>query len=290
MELHLASMENITCWAFRSLCQGVTDSYTGIFSMQYLVRRSKAWKEIDTFLIPFQRQWIQVATSKEQECKEFMQRLKRELEADKEKNNVYGVQLNLSCPSPNIIKIGQGPALIKRTVRTVALLNVLLSQDSFKVSLKTRLGLNEFEVKQRKIFNLLNEIEKIQNPNFSHVVIHFRHAKEPSYARYNYDFLKEISEYKIPIVINGGINSIRDYNNIINTIKNKKNIIGIMIGRSALKNPDCFVQFSNTLNKTSLQEHGLKKINQDFIELCKIHPPRPIYLEKIKEMCEWNKD
>ena len=289
MELHLASMENITCWAYRSLCRGVTDSYTGIFSMQYLVRRSKAWREIDTFPIPGQKQWIQVATSKEQECREFMARLKRELEADKEKNNVYGVQLNLSCPSPNIIKIGQGPALIKRTVRTVALLNALLAQDSFKVSLKTRLGLNEFEVKERKIFNLLNEIEKIQNTNLSHVVVHFRHAKEPSYTKYNYDFLKEISEYKLPIVINGGINSLRDYNEIMNKIKNKKNIIGIMIGREALKNPDCFVEFSNLLNNTNLQERGLKQINQDFNELCKIHPPRNIYMERIKEMCDWNR-
>jgi len=288
MELHLASMENITCWAYRSLCKGVTDSYTGIFSMQYLVKRSKAWREIDTFPITEQRQWVQVATSKEQECKEFMQRLKRELESDKEKNNVYGIQLNLSCPSPNIIKIGQGPALIKRTVRTVALLNALLDQDQFKISIKTRLGLNEFEVKQRKIFNLLNEIEKIQNPNMAHVVIHFKHAKEPSYAKYSYELLKEISEYKIPLVINGGINSIRDYNNIINTIKNKKNIIGIMMGRAALKNPDCFVPFSNFLNKTSLQGRGLNKINEDFKELCKIHAPRPIYLEQIKKMCEWN--
>jgi len=290
MEIHLASMENITCWAFRNLCQGITDSYTGIFSMQYLVRRSKAWKEIDTFPIPGQRQWIQVATSKEQECREFMARLKRELEADKEKANVYGVQLNLSCPSPNIIKIGQGPALIKRTARTVALLNALLSQEQFKVSIKTRLGLNAMEVKQRKLFNLLNEIEKIQNPNFSHVVVHFRHAGEPSYAKYNYDFLKEISEYKIPIVINGGINSLRNYNNIMQSIKNKKNIIGLMIGRAALKNPDCFVEFSNLMNNTHLQERGLNKINQEFNELCRVHAPRPIYLERIKEMCEWNKN
>ncbi len=289
MEIHLASMENVTCWAFRSLCQGVTDSYTGIFSMQYLVRRSKAWREIDTFLISGQRQWIQVATSKEQECREFMARLKRELEADKEKDNVYGVQLNLSCPSPNIIKIGQGPALIKRTVRTVALLNALLNQEQFKVSLKTRLGLNAMEVKQRKLFNLLNEIEKIQNPNLSHVVVHFRHAGEPSYTQYNYDMLKEISEYKIPIVINGGINSLRDYNNIMQGIKNKKNIIGLMIGRAALKNPDCFVEFSNKLNNTQLKERGLKNIDEEFNELCNQHALRNIYMERIREMCEWNK-
>ncbi len=288
MEIHLASMENITCWAFRSLCQGISDSYTGIFSMQYLVKRSKAWREIDTFPIPGQRQWIQVATSKEQECTEFMARLKRELEADSEKDNVYGVQLNLSCPSPNIIRIGQGPALIKRPTRTVALLNALLNQDKFKVSLKTRLGMNEFEVRERKLLKLLDEIEKIQNPNLSHVVVHFRHAKEPSYARYNYDMLKEISEYKIPIVINGGINSFKDYLNIVQNIKDRKNIIGLMIGRAALKNPDCFIEFSNKLNNTQLKERGLKKIDEEFNELCNQHAPRNIYMERIREMCNWH--
>ena len=85
MELHLASMENVSCWPLRKLCVGATDCYTGMLSMDYLIRRSKAWKEVDTFEIKGVRQWLQVATVKERECAEFLDRLKREMKSDYEK-------------------------------------------------------------------------------------------------------------------------------------------------------------------------------------------------------------
>jgi len=140
MELHLASMENITCWAFRKLFSGATDSYTGVLSLNYLLRK-KSWKEVDLFPISGQRQWIQIATAKEEECKKFVERLLRDEKENPEKFNVYGIQLNCSCPSPYLTNIGQGPALIKRAQKVSSLLKVLLNQNKFKISVKVRLGL-----------------------------------------------------------------------------------------------------------------------------------------------------
>ncbi|MBS3079193.1 tRNA-dihydrouridine synthase [Candidatus Pacearchaeota archaeon] len=326
MEIQLASMENITCWAFRSLMQGVTDSYSGVMSMNYLVKRNKAWHEVDMFPINGQKQWLQVATSKEEECAAFLKKLNEKLitsqtlalggkasrneklkEDPKKYDNkmvidnparpvrnikgsldaLYGIQLNCSCPSPNVISIGQGPALIKRPQRVVGIINELLKQDKFKISIKTRLGLNEFEVRERRLFKLLDELEKIKDPNFTEVVVHFRHAKEKSTAEYDYSSLREICDYNIPIVINGGINSYKDYNNIVKNIPKRKNIKGFMIGREALKNPDCFVDVSNMLNCTLLHRRSLDKINSDFKKLCAEHVPRDIYLERIKLACPW---
>jgi len=291
MEIHVASMENISCWAFRKLMLGATDSYTGVLSMNYLVKRTKAWKEIDTFEIPNQRQWIQVATSKETEVKEFLNRLKNQMQAEPEKNHIYGIQLNASCPSPNIINLGQGPALIKRPLKIVSLLLELLKQNKFKVSLKTRLGLNEQEVKQKRILDLFAELKKINNSNFTEVVVHFKHAKENSFTNYDYSMLKELCSFNIPIVINGGIKNYKDFNDIIKTLtpSERKNIKGFMIGREALKNPDCFIEVSNMLNKTLFQERGLDGINAEFEELTKEHMPRNIYLNRIKQWCSWDK-
>ena len=289
MEIHLASMENITCWAFRSLMQGVTDSYTGMISMGYLLERNKAWKEVDFFDIDGQRQWIQVLSSREKECNDFLKRINEKLKEEPEKSNCYGIQLNCSCPSPMIVKIGQGSALIKRPLKVASLVNELLKQDKYKVSVKTRLGLNEFEVRERRIFKLLEELEKIKDPNFTEVVVHLRHAKENSDAVYDYSVLKEICDYNIPIVINGGIKSYRNYNNIVKTIPKRKNIKGLMIGREALSNPDCFVEVSNMLNCTLLKNRDLEEINSEFKKLCEEHMPRNIYLERIKKACEWNK-
>lgn len=269
--------------------QGVTDSYTGIFSMNYLVKRAKAWREIDTFKIDGQKQWIQVASSKEQECRDFLKEIDLRLKLEPEKDNVYGIQLNLSCPSPNVINLGQGPALIKRPARVVALINELLKQEKYKISIKTRLGLNQQEVRDKRIIKLFEELEKIKNPNFTEVTVHFKHAKEPSNTSYDYSMLKELSDFNIPLVINGGIKNYKDYNNIVKNLNpnQRKNIRGLMIGREAIKNPDCFVTVSNMLNSTLLQERSIEQINNDFKKLCEKHAPREIYLEKIKKLCEW---
>ena len=288
MELHLASMENITCWAFRKLFTGATDSYTGVLSLNYILHK-KTWKEVDLFPIYGQRQWIQIATATESECQKFVERLIREQKENPEKYNVYGIQLNCSCPSYNITRLGQGPALIQRAQKVSSLLRVLLKQDKFKVSVKIRLGLSEEEVKQGKIFQLISELERIKDRNFVQVVVHFKHAKDPSYTSYDYSLLKRISECKIPIIINGGINSYDDFLRITKDA-NTKNIIGFMMGREALKNPNCFIAPSNLLNHTNFSSKKLDEFKQEFESNCKLHLPKEVYAKTIMKYCPWAKN
>ena len=287
MELHLASMENITCWAFRKLCKGASDSYTGMLSLTNLTKRANTWDEIDAYPIEGQRQWIQVATSKEAECSAFLEKLEEEIKKHPEKDNIYGIQLNASCPSPQLIRIGQGPALIKRTTKIGNLIKELLKQNKYKVGIKLRLGLNKIEVKQGKIFTLFKELEKIaqENPNFTNVTIHLKHAQESSESNYDYSILNELASYNLPLIINGGIKNAEDINKLIATIspENRKNIKGLMLGRAALKNPDCFSEISSSLNKTTFQGRNSKEIRADFNTLCKQHMPKAIYLKTIKE-------
>jgi tRNA-dihydrouridine synthase len=288
MELHLASMENITCWAYRSLFASATDSYTGVLSMNNLIRRNNAWKEIDTFNIPNQRQWIQVATSKEKECSEFIKMLSEEIKKEPPKDNIHGIQLNASCPSPNLIRIGQGPALIKRSTKIANLLKELLKQDKFKIGIKLRLGLNEKEVRERKILKLFEELEKIKDPNLTRISIHFKHAGQKSREAYDYSVLKELDSYHLPLIINGGINTPLDFTKIINSFE-VKNVKGLMIGRATFENPNIFADFSNKLNQTAVTNKTLSETKRYFEELCKKHQPAPIYLETIKKYCSWEK-
>jgi len=286
MELHLASMENITCWAFRKLFQGATDSYTGVLSLNYILGK-RNWKEADLFPIPEQRQWIQIATAKEEECKKFIERLQREQNDNPEKYNVYGVQLNCSCPSYNLTKLGQGPVLISKPNKVAGMLKELLKQNRFKVGIKVRLGLAEEDIKQGRIFQLLSELEKIKG--LAHVTVHFKHAREPSYAPYDYSLLKRISQYNLPIIINGGINS---YQNFLRITKdaNKKNIIGFMMARGALKNPNCFIESSRIFNQKNFSAKTSEQIKKEFEDNCKLHLPKEIYVKTIKKYCSWAKD
>lgn len=284
-------MENITCWAFRKLCVGTTDSYTGMLNLTNLVKRSNSWNEIDTFPIEDQRQWIQFVTSKEADCSKFLKKLEEETKKYPEKDNIYGLQLNCACPSPNIVGIGQGAALIKRPAKIVNILNELLKQDKYKVGIKLRLGLNKKEVKQGKIFTLFKELEKLakENPNFTNVTIHLKHAKELSSSNYDYSILNKLSSYNLPLIINGGITSSEDIKRILKSIplQNQKNIQGVMIGREALRNPNCFLEINQNLKSSSLKKRDFKEINKEFYKLCKQHPPKPIYLTNIKKKCDW---
>ncbi|PIN89870.1 hypothetical protein COU57_05105 [Candidatus Pacearchaeota archaeon CG10_big_fil_rev_8_21_14_0_10_32_14] len=279
-------MENVSAWPYRKLCVGTTDSYTGMLSMDYLIRRTKAWKEVDTYEINGQRQWLQVATVKEKEIGEFLGRLKRELGENPEKNHLYGIQLNASCPSPEVIKLGQGSALVKRPTKVVNLINELLKQDEYKVGIKLRLGLNEEEVRQKKILSTLEELQKIDNPNFTNVTIHFKHARDPSYAAYNYFLLKEIASFKLPLILNGGIKSYADFERITKNIPNRKNIQGYMIARGALENPDCFKDYRRGDGKI-LPIRKLEDIGKEYEMYCNEHMPKSIYLTKTKKYCSW---
>ncbi len=289
MEFHLAPLENVSCWAFRSLCKGATDSYTGMLSLSNLVKRNNAWKEVDTFSIPEQRQWIQIATSKEIECSAFIKRLQEELKNNPNKNNVYGIQLNASCPSPQLIKIGQGPALIKRANKVTNLILELLKQDKFRVSIKVRLGLNQFEFEQRKIFALFESLKKINNPNFTGVTVHFKHAQQKSSEPYNYSILKDLLRYDVPIIINGGIKTANDFIELTKNVP-RNNISGFMVGRAAMQDPDALLKIKGDLCKAQSINRPAGDIKKEFDSLCKIHPPNQIYLETIKEYCIWAKD
>ena len=278
METHLASMENITCWAFRKLCHGASDSYTGMLSLTNLIKRNNTWEEVDTFLIKGQRQWIQVATSKETECSAFLKRLEEEVKKHPEKNHIYGIQLNCSCPSPNLIKIGQGAALIKRPGKVRSLIEELLN-GKYNVGVKLRLGLNENEVKDKKIFNLLKELEKIKDPKFINVTIHLKHAQKFSSDDYDYSIIDELVSYHLPFIINGGIKNSNDIEKIMEniSIENKENIKGIMMGREALKDPNCFLKINENFKDRNLK----KELNENYEQ----HRPKEIYIKSIKEKC-----
>ncbi len=286
MELHLASMENVTAWSFRKLCEGATDCYTGMLSMDYLIRRTKAWKEVDTYEIKGTRQWLQVATVKEKECAEFIGRLKREMNENPEKNFLYGIQLNASCPSGEVIKLGQGSALVKRPSKVISLLSELLRQENYKVGIKLRLGLNEGEVRAKKIISMLSELEKIKDPNFTNVVIHFKHARDQSFTPYDYSLLSEICKFKLPLIINGGIKSYDDFVRITKKLPVKKNIKGYMIGRGAMENPDCFKDFRRGDGKI-LAGRSFEEIGREYKKNCGEHMPKSIYLTKTKKYCSW---
>jgi len=148
-----------------------------------------------------------------------------------------GFNLNLSCPSPDVISRGKGTAMVKRAAKTQRLVT-LIHNHGYAASLKMRLGTNAHE-KELKVY--LNSISGVEADFF---VIHAKTAAQGSGEEEDYSVFPECIEAAKgkPIIANGGVDSAKR----VKTLRGM-GVEGVMIGRAALRNPAIFDLLRNKL-------------------------------------------
>ncbi len=292
MEYHLAPMKNITCWAFRNSIYGVTDSYTEMINLKQLISKNNYGERVvDTFPIQTQKQWIQVLTHSTKHINRLPSYLTEFEERHPNRRNIYGVNINASCPDPTVVAAGDGAALIKRTKRLIDLTTSFLDsteQHRYHINIKFRLGLNSQELQYNKIFDFLEQIRLIKDTRISPPIIHFRHARQASKSKPHWELLKELLSAKVPIIINGGIISPKNFELIKLSLplecqkEWQKLIIGPMIGQGVLENPMCFYNFKE--NPNNLENYDNFKVwALNFIKNIKLHPPDNRFITNFKK-------
>lgn len=241
----LAPLEDYTDNAFRTLCYkyGADLTFTEMIRVEGLARAnastfSRLDFHDDTPTV------VQLIGSKEDRLKKFLSGFRAD-------ECITGFNLNIGCPSPQMIKIGQGCAMIKRIAKTDKLVKIL-QKAGYSMSLKLRLGLNSLE-KERKVY--LNLIKKIDADFF---VVHCRHGGQTYAEPADYGVLQECTETGKTIIANGDI----DTKEKVKTVRDA-GVKGVMIGRAAVKNPGIFA--------------ALKDVEV---------PRTDIILREYKELCE----
>ena len=289
MQLHLAPMKNFTCWAFRASIPSVTDSYTEMINLHDLLKnKEQAWNGLDTYYIQNQRQWIQILTHDEKEISLLPNRLKQFFNDFKDKSHIYGVNINVGCPDNAIIAAGDGAALIKRTKRLIDLIKAFLGEPEshcLHISVKFRLGLNAKEMLFKKFLDFLENVRTIEDPRLAPPIFHFKHARESSQEEPHWEFIEDLIDTNVPIIINGNIDSPQYINKIQEKVSKKskeswkKSILGVMMGRAALKNPYCFSQF-DLFDKNSELIPWEEILKQNL----RIHPPQERYVSNFSKL------
>ena len=279
MELHLAPMKGITCWAFRASIIGATDSYTEYINLKSLLNiNATGWDNVDTFNIEGQRQWLQILTHDIKDISIFPKILQEFCSSNPERAHIYGVNINAGCPDPEVITAGDGAALIKRIKRLKDLIQAFLGEPNshaYQISVKLRLGLNEREMKYNKVLDFLKELKSLEDSRISPPIVHFKHAKQPSKEPPHWELLESLINAEVPLIINGSIKEPQDLEKIQEILSSSsqqnwdKNIRGIMIGREVIRNPECFKQFEKNLIISDD-----KNWNEYFIENLKRYPPK----------------
>ena len=253
----LASMEGYTNSVFRTLTHlhGADLTFTEMTHVQGILRKSKdSLKRISVKdSTPVQ---IQILSSS-------VKKLDSLLSGFQESEGFRGFNLNLSCPSREVIKHGKGAAMVKRAKKTQRLVE-LIRDYGFPVSIKISLGLNQFEKDNKLYLNSLRGVD----PDF--FIIHAKHAGQSSAESEDYSIFPEcVQEARgIPVIANGGINS----SDKVRMLQSQ-GVKGVMIGRAALNNPLIFDRIKNEMGVNSLPKKvlGFDALKIEYKRLHEIH-------------------
>ena len=222
MKLWLAPMEGISNCTFRTLCykNGADLTFTEMIRIDALIRDNKATKKlIEWNTTPTA---LQILSVKMNSVQEFVKQFPF--------YSINPVQININacCPSPEVIRTGAGAALVKRTQRLNEMISCLRKLN-LPVTVKMRLGLNEFE-KKNKVY--LNTLKTVDADAF---IIHAKHARQESQEKSDWSVFEECIATGKHIVANGDICK-KEHVDYFKKLGLKE----VMIGRAAIKNMGIF--------------------------------------------------
>ncbi len=218
----LAPLEGIAGPAFRTLCHrhGADLTFTEMTRVTALVAGNKSTlSRIE--LKDGTPTVIQLLAAKEMELERF-------LGSFEPCKGFEGFNLNMGCPSQDIIRAGLGCALVKRVAKAKKLVDIIHAH-SFEASIKMRLGLNESEKQAKAYLSLINGVDA------DYFIVHGKHGKENCKTLCDYSVFKECAKTGKAIIGNGEIKRKAD----IEFLKSV-GIKGAMIGRAAIKDPAIF--------------------------------------------------
>lgn len=137
-----------------------------------------------------------------------------------------GIDINLGCPAPKIIKSMSGSAFLKDYQKAIDFVTKIRQGYSGQLSVKTRLGYNKEDV-----LPFLFELEKI---GIDCITIHGRTVVQKYTGHSNKEVIHNIAnQLNMPVILNGDIDSWQLAKQEIS----KSKIKGVMLSRFAMQRP-----------------------------------------------------
>ncbi len=218
----LAPMEDITGPGFRSICHryGADLTFTELTRVEGLARRNAStWSRLqfpdETPVV------IQLLGANEQHFKRFLSLFRPE-------KSFKGFNLNCGCPSPYVVKLGQGAAMIRR-ISKVRKVVAILKERGYPVSIKMRLGMS---MKDKEYKSYLNLIKAVDADFF---IVHARYASQHYEEPSDFAVFEECVRTGKSIIANGDIKTAEQV-----TLLEQMGVKGAMIGRAAVLEPSIF--------------------------------------------------
>lgn len=156
---------------------------------------------------------------------------------------IAGVDLNMGCPAPKIYRKAAGGGLMRDLEHADRMIGALREACPGSFSVKMRVG---FETTDQ----FADFLSLINKHGVDHLTIHGRTVRQMYRGDVAYDLIRMAVEIvKCPVFANGNISSA----NKALVVSQQTNAYGLMIGRSAIRNPWIFAQ-----TRAKLAQHNNK--------------------------------
>ena len=189
------------------------------------------------------------------------------------KHNYHGINLNVGCPSKKVSQGKMGACLMKEANLVKQCLEGMKTETAIDVSLKCRIGVDEFDTYEFFKSFISTVIESGIKIIFIHARKAYLKGLDPKRNRtlppLKYDFVYKIKKEfpHIKFIINGGLGNIDDCLDQLNYLD------GVMVGRSIQANP-----------------FFLEDVDSKFYNLEKIEIDRSVVVKKYFDYVKENVD
>ena len=165
---------------------------------------------------------------------------------------IAGIDLNLGCPAPKVFRKNVGGGLLRDLPKVERIVMALREGFSGLFSIKTRLG---FE--HTRDYDALLDIFARARPDM--VTIHGRTVRQLYRGTVDYDAIAHAARRleKVPVLANGDITSAEKAQRVLADT----GCAGVMIGRSAVRNPWIFRQLKETFSKKDVFQPTLADVH-----------------------------
>ncbi len=232
--LFLAPMAGITDHPFRVLCRemGAGVVFTEFVSANGIIRENMKTLKMIQFTDDERPIGIQlfgeIPSVVGQSAKMVYEMMKPDI-----------IDINYGCPVPKVTKRGAGSAALKDLCLMDEITQAVIeSVPNIPITVKMRAGWDNDHIVSTEAGI------RMQKLGVSAITLHPRTTKQQFSGKSNWELIKELKEsVSIPVIGNGDVKSVQDYNNM----KCITGCDGVMIGRAALGNPWIFKSILNNV-------------------------------------------
>jgi nifR3 family TIM-barrel protein len=138
-----------------------------------------------------------------------------------------GIDLNMGCPVPKVVRSGAGAGLLQDLPRLAAVVAAVRNRTALPLTVKVRLGFNQV--------NVMETTKIIEAQGADAVAVHFRLKSEGYSGSAHWELAAAVKEnLRIPLLGNGDITTSAF------ALEKLRTVDGVLIGRGALADPFIF--------------------------------------------------